>query len=146
MFMHVDTQFYFLCCLGECLCIFKGHNNHQLLGITCTYVRMNEKAHEPLHIRMNTYVRMCVHMCVHMFVCIQWNLSITDTLGTKKQFVVQRFPLFRGYLICTAIYLVPQKQFVKRGFTVYIFMHVHMYRARNSCLPSAIFRTKHEYG
>ena len=52
-----------------------------------------------------------------------------DTLGTKKQFVVQRFPLFRGYFVCTAIYLVPQKQsvierfsllgeFVKRGSTV----------------------------
>ena len=69
---------------------------------------------------------------------IQWNLSITDTLGTKKEFIVhseyiiQRFPLFRGYLICTAIYLVPPKQsvierfsllreFVKRGSTVYCF-------------------------
>ena len=30
---------------------------------------------------------------------IQWNLSITDALGPEKQFVVQRFPLFRGYLI-----------------------------------------------
>ena len=62
---------------------------------------------------------------------LQWNLSITDTLGTKKQFIIQRFPLFRGYLICTAISLVPQKQsvierfslfgeFVKRGSTVYV--------------------------
>ena len=60
---------------------------------------------------------------------MQWNLSITDTLGPEKQFVIQKFPLFRRYLICTAIYLVPQKQsvierfplvgeFVKRGSVV----------------------------
>ena len=60
---------------------------------------------------------------------LQWNLSITDTLGPEKRFVIQRFPLFRGYFICTAIYLDPQKQsvierfpllgeFVMRGSTV----------------------------
>ena len=53
-----------------------------------------------------------------------------DTLGTEKQSVIQRFPLFRGYLICTVIYLILQKQsvierfsllgeFVKRGSNVY---------------------------
>jgi hypothetical protein len=47
---------------------------------------------------------------------IQWNLSITDTLGPEKQFVVQRFPLFRGYFICIAIYLDPQKQSVIKRF------------------------------
>ena len=49
---------------------------------------------------------------------IQWNLSIMDTLGTEKQFIVQRFPLFRGYLICTAIYLVPQKLSVIERFSL----------------------------
>ena len=44
------------------------------------------------------------------------SLYITDTLETKKQFAIQRFPLFRGYLICTAIHLVPQKQSVVERF------------------------------
>ena len=39
---------------------------------------------------------------------IQWNLSITDTLGPEKQFVIQKFPLFKGYFICTIIYPDPQ--------------------------------------
>ena len=54
-----------------------------------------------------------------------------DTLGTEKQSVIQRFPLFRGYLICTVIFLDPQKQsvierfsllgeFVKRGSAVVV--------------------------
>ena len=38
---------------------------------------------------------------------VQWNLSIMDTLRTEKQFVIQRFPLFRGYFIDIAIYLNP---------------------------------------
>ena len=37
------------------------------------------------------------------------NLSTTDTLGAEKQFVIQRFPLFRGCFICIAVYLDPQK-------------------------------------
>ena len=60
---------------------------------------------------------------------VQWNLSTTDTLGTEKQFAIQKFPLFRGYFICIAMYLDPQKQsvierfsllgeFVNRGSTV----------------------------
>ena len=66
---------------------------------------------------------------------LQWDLSITDTLGPEKQFVIQRFPLFRGYLACTAIYLDPQKQsvierfpllgeFIKRGSTVCVIMYI----------------------
>ena len=47
---------------------------------------------------------------------MQWNLSITDTSGPEKQVVIQRFPLFRGYFICTAIFLVPQKQSVIERF------------------------------
>ena len=47
---------------------------------------------------------------------VQWNLSITKTLGPEKQFVVQRFPLFRGYFVCTAIYLDTRKQFVIERF------------------------------
>ena len=47
---------------------------------------------------------------------IQLNLSITDTLGPEKQFVIQRFPLFRGYLISIAISLDPQKQSVIERF------------------------------
>ena len=54
-----------------------------------------------------------------------------DTLGTEKQFVVQRFPLFRGCFIYMVIHWDPQEQsvierfpllgeFVKRGSTVYI--------------------------
>ena len=45
------------------------------------------------------------------------NLSITDTLGPEKQFVIQRFPLFRGYYICIAIHLDPQKQSVMERFS-----------------------------
>ena len=38
---------------------------------------------------------------------IQWKLSITDTLGNEKQFVMESFPL----LICIAAMCpVPQKQ------------------------------------
>ena len=51
-----------------------------------------------------------------LWLLLQWNLSITDTLGPKKKFAVQRFPLFRGYFLCTAIYLVPQKQSVIERF------------------------------
>ena len=47
---------------------------------------------------------------------IQWNLSITDTLGPEKQFAVQRFPQFRGCFTYRAIYLVPPKQFVIERF------------------------------
>ena len=39
-----------------------------------------------------------------------------DTLGPEKWFVIQRFPLFRGYLICIAIYLDPRKQSVMERF------------------------------
>ena len=57
-----------------------------------------------------------------------------DTLGPEKQFAIQRFPLFRGYFVCIAIYLVPQKQsvierflllgeFVVRGLTVVIIVN-----------------------
>ena len=39
----------------------------------------------------------------------------THTLGTEKQFVVQRFTLFRSYFTHITIYLDPQKQsFVER--------------------------------
>ena len=47
---------------------------------------------------------------------VQWNLSITDTLGPEKQFAIQRFPLFRGCFTYRAIYLVPPKQFVIERF------------------------------
>ena len=71
---------------------------------------------------------------------LQWNLSITDTLRPEKQFVIQRFPLFRGYFICTAIYQDPQKQsvierfpllgeFVVRGSTVSLSLSMHSYSA-----------------
>jgi hypothetical protein len=33
----------------------------------------------------------------------------SDTLGPEKQFIIQRFPLFKGRLTCIAIYLDPQK-------------------------------------
>ena len=77
----------------------------------------------------NLFANTVSNMCT-MRMPIQWTLSIMDTLGTKKQFIVQRFTLFRGYLKCTAIYLDPPKlsvierfsllgEFVKRGFTVY---------------------------
>ena len=49
---------------------------------------------------------------------IQRKVSIIDTLGTEKQFVIQRFPLFRGCFICTAIYLDPQKQSVIERFSL----------------------------
>ena len=55
-------------------------------------------------------------MSVAYYSRLEWNLSITDTLGPEKQFVIQRFPLLRGYFICTAIYQVPQKQSVIERF------------------------------
>ena len=42
----------------------------------------------------------CTCVCAYngtAYTRIQWDLSITDTLGTEKQFAIQRFPLFRGY-------------------------------------------------
>jgi hypothetical protein len=36
--------------------------------------------------------------------------TVTDTLGPENQFAVQRFPLFRGYFMCIAIYLDPYEQ------------------------------------
>ena len=47
---------------------------------------------------------------------IQQSPSITDTSGTTKQFVIQKFPLFRAYFIFIAICLNPQKQTVTEGF------------------------------
>ena len=49
---------------------------------------------------------------------IQWNLSMTDTLGTEKLVVIQRFPLFKGYFICISIYLDPQRQSVIERFSL----------------------------
>ena len=46
----------------------------------------------------------------------QGDASITDALGTEKQFVIQRLPLFKGYFIHTAIYLDSQKQSVIKRF------------------------------
>ena len=68
---------------------------------------------------------------IYAYIYIQWNLSITDALGTEKQFDIQRFPLFRGYFTHITTYLDPQKQsvierfplfgeFVIRGSSVYI--------------------------
>ena len=39
-----------------------------------------------------------------------------DNLGTAKQFVIQRFPLFRGQFTGIVIYLDPQKQSVIERF------------------------------
>ena len=44
------------------------------------------------------------------------NLSTMNTLRPEKQFVIQRFPLFRGYLIYLSMYLDPRKQFVIERF------------------------------
>ena len=74
---------------------------------------------------MHTYVCTFIHTILYMYVhniqgyiCIQGNVSITDTLGPEKQLVVQRFPLFRGYFIHIAIYLDPQKQSVIESFSL----------------------------
>jgi hypothetical protein len=49
-----------------------------------------------------------------------------DTLGPEKQFVVQRFPLVRGYsILCIAIYLDPQKQSVIEKFPLYPYTIAH---------------------
>ena len=88
----------------------------------------------PLHTTCQLQTYRC--KCKHTLTNIQWDLSITDTLGTEKQFVIQRFPLFRGYFIRPAIYLVPQKQsvierfsllgeFVKRGSAVLIYEYTY---------------------
>ena len=66
----------------------------------------------PLHIAS------CFHSLLtnHGVLGLQWNLSTMDTLGPEKQCVIQRFPLFRGYFTCMAIYLDAQKQFVVERF------------------------------
>ena len=51
-------------------------------------------------------------------IAIQRNLSITDTLGPEKQFVIERFPLLRGYFMCTAICLDPRKPSVIERFSL----------------------------
>ena len=58
--------------------------------------------------------------CANLFTehLLQWNFSITDTLGPEKQFVIQRFPLLSVYFIHIAIYLGPQKQSVMERFSL----------------------------
>ena len=51
-----------------------------------------------------------------LYSCTQWNLSITDTLEIEKQFVIERFPLFRGCFMYMAIHSGPQVQFVIERF------------------------------
>ena len=69
---------------------------------------------------------------------IQRNLSIMDTLGPEKQFVIERFPLLKAYFMCTAICLDPRKpsvierfsllgEFVIRGSTVLNIHSVYIY-------------------
>ena len=48
-------------------------------------------------------------------VCTAVDLSIADTLGSEVQYVMQRFPLFRGFLM-HIICLDPQKQSVIERF------------------------------
>ena len=62
--------------------------------------RLVKKQHKKLKVEVH-YGHYCEKIMAYIFfykIYIQWNLSITDTLGPEKQFVVQRFPLFRGYL------------------------------------------------
>ena len=49
---------------------------------------------------------MKICQCLLGFV-IQWDLSTADTLGTDKQFVIERFPLFGGCFIHITICLDP---------------------------------------
>ena len=54
------------------------------------------------------------------FCILQWDLSIKDTLGPEKQFVIQRFPLFRA--VCyREVFTI--REFVIRGPTVYNCIH-----------------------
>ena len=57
-----------------------------------------------------------LHRLGFTYFAIQWNLSITDTLGPEKQFAIQRFSQFRGCFTYRAIYLAPPKQFVIERF------------------------------
>ena len=58
-----------------------------------------------------------VHMCVYIYV--QWNLSITNTLGTEKQCAIKRFPLLRrGCFTSIGIRLDPPKQSVMERFSL----------------------------
>ena len=79
-------------------------------------------------------------MHVYMYMYIQWNLSITDTLGTEKQSVIQRFLLFRGYLTCTVIYLVPQKQSVIERFSL---LGEFVKLKRFHCIPKVYLSSKY---
>ena len=42
----------------------------------------------------------------------------SNVSGYTEQSVIERFPLFRGYFICTAMNLDPQKQSVIERFQV----------------------------
>ena len=63
-----------------------------------------------------------MHLFIHeqcvCTVCVQWYLSITNTLGTEKQFAIWRFPLFRGYFIHTVIHITSKAVCFREVFTI----------------------------
>ena len=85
--------------------------------------------------------------------CDTVDLSTKDTLGTVKQFIMRRCPLFRGNFMHIAIHLDPQKQsvverflllgeFVIRGSTVVgVFMYCTAMPVPNH--PHTSFFTSH---
>ena len=64
----------------------------------------------------------------------QCNLSITDTLGTVKQFALQRYPLFRGYFIYIVIYLDHKSM----QSIIWRFLHAISYRGVCSGVPATV--------
>jgi hypothetical protein len=80
---------------------------------TCTYIRTQfgtpkHTGSDFEHHYTCTHKPIFSHSILMPSLHLWWNLSITDTLGTEKQFAIQRLPLLRGYFTCMSIYLDPQ--------------------------------------
>ena len=69
-------------------------------------------------LKTQVFIYNAAYLAWQSFTIIQWNLSIRDTLGPEKQFVIQTFPLFRGYFIHITICLDPQMQSVIEVSTI----------------------------
>ena len=73
-------------------------------------------------------------LCIH----IQWNLSVTDTLGTEYITVccTEVTTIFRYYFVCITIYLDPENSVIERfsllgefvigGYAIYTILHVYV--------------------
>ena len=98
-----------------------------------------------MHTYVHTYCTNHIYTCVHVHLYLQ--------IESKSVSVIKPQPP----LLPSTSGAVPQRPLVPICMYMYTCvsvclsvcghpLQVYMYRARNSCLPSAIFRTKHEYG